>query len=332
MSQKKLKSIARGLEGTAGTEVDATYLVKAPGTIKFNTVIATPEMDYATGIGGGNVEGATVSSDGTTITLSDYLFSHEDTVWLCNHAIKALPGAASTFAFTFYTTAANTLNTFTYEVNTSVSNASYTVPYCFVNKMGFKADADSNNGNVYTNAVIMGRAATAKAGTGSLGFLAAMEHAVINQCTLHLDSLGTAAGTASASASVLRGFSFDIDTGNKPGVYGDGRQGKDFSIIDQGDYVITTKLRLLLSATAVTRISNWRAGTAEIVAVKVTGTSSRITKFNLPTVWQDMTELGEAEGNGKLMVELTGKSAYSRTTTAQGPNINVTLSGSTTVT
>ena len=332
MPGKKLKYIARGLEGTAGTEVDATYLVKAPGAIKFDTMVETPELEYATGIGGGNVEGATISHDGTTITLSDYLFSHEDMVWLLNHALKAVPGAATTFAFPFYTTALNTLNTFTYEVNTSVSNASYTVTYCFVEKFGVHADADSNNGNVYTNATIRGRAATAKAGTSSLGFLAAMEHATLNMCTLKLDAVGTAAGTASATNNVLKGFSFDVDTGNKPGDYASGRSSKDFSVIDQGDFTIDTKVRLLLSATAVTRISNMRAGTPEVVQVAIVGSNSRVTKFNLPTIWTDIAEIGETDSNGLLMVELTGKSAYSRTSTAQGANINVTLSGSTTVT
>ena len=75
-----------------------------------------------------------------------------------------------------------------------------------------------------------------------------------------------------------------------------------------------------------------RAGTPEVVQVAIVGSNSRVTKFNLPTIWTDIAETGETDSNGLLMVELTGKSAYSRTSTAQGANINVTLSGSTTVT
>ncbi len=330
MAQLRLKSIQRGLEATAGTAVPATFKHIGRGRMLFDTKVEQPEVEAATGVFGGNVEGGFISQDETVFTLDDYDFSFEDMVWLGNHAIKTVVGPATNFPFTFPTTSVNTRGAFTYELATATQE--YEAAYCFVEEFEVHGDAEANNGRLYTNAKLRGRAASASTATAALGPLANLQYATVHQCSFHMDALGTAAGTAAASTSLLKGFSIRVVTGQKAGHYADGRQTKDFATEDFDDYVITGRARLALSAAAVTRIANLRAATGEVIQIKVTGTAARIAKFNLPLLWTSVEELGEDTANGLLLVNLNFRSGYSRTVTAQGPSVDVTLSASATVT
>lgn len=330
MSQTKLNKIQMGLESTAGTGVPATFQWKGNGKFKFLDAVQTPEFDYATGVLGGNVEGAFIGDTGSELTLADTDMSAENLIWLLNQAVKSVPGAATTFAFTFPSTAANTIKTFTWEFSTATQEYEFTYGFC--SKFSISGDVKSNNGRMMLNAVINGRVATASTVTASLGFLANHESLNINNATIKIDAVGTAAGTAAATSGFLKAFSLDCETGwaIDAARFADGRSTKDFSTLTFGDYKLTGKLRALLNATAVTQIANARAGTPIVVQVAVSGSSSRAVKFNLPLVFTSAPELGNDE-NGLHVVEFPFTAGYSRTTTAQAPEINITASTSTTL-
>ena len=330
MSQYKLISIQHGLEGTAGTSVAATFKWKGNGKFKFLDSVHTPELDYATGVLGGNVEGAFIGDTGSELTLEDTEMSAENLIWLLNGAVKSVPGAASTFAFTFPTTSANTIKTFTWEFATA--SQEYEFAYGFISKFGISGDVNSNNGRMMVNAVVNGRAATASNATSSLGFLANHEPLNFNNAAIKIDAAGTAAGTASATAGTLKGFSLDCETGwtIDASRYADGRSAKDFSALTFTDYKLTGNLRILENATAVTQIANARAGTPIVVQILVNGSSSRAVKFNLPMVFTAPADLGN-DSNGLHLLEFPFTAGYSRTSTAQGPEINITASASTTL-
>lgn len=326
--QYKLLKIQHGLESVAGTLVAATFKWKGGGKLKFDDAIITPELEYPTGVLGGNIEGAFIAETGSTLTLEDTDFSAETMVWLGNMGIKTVGGAASTFAFTFPTTTPNSISTFTWEVGTAAQEYEFGNGFC--ESFNIHGDVGADNGRIKVNAIMRGQKAAASTVTASLGFLTAYEPLNINNATLHLDTVGTAAGTASQTSLFLKAFSLDVKTGWMPGRYADGRSGKDFSVAEFGDYEISGKIRGVLTATAVTEIANARAGTPRIMALKLNGSSSRLVKLNLPMVFTDVPEIGD-EKDGLIPVEFSFKSAYSRTTTAQAPEINVTTSASTTV-
>lgn len=330
MSQTKLTKIQHGLESTAGTGVAATFLWKGNGKFKFLDSVHTPELEYAIGVLGGNVEGAFIGDTGSELTLADTEMSAENLIWLLNQAVKSVPGPTTTFAFTFPTTAANTIKTFTWEFATGAQE--YEFAYGFCSKFSVSGDVNANNGRMMLNAVMNGRVASASTVTASLGFLANHEPLNLNNATIKIDAVGTAAGTAAATSGLLKAFSLDCETGwtIDAARYADGRSAKDFSTLTFGDYKLTGKLRALLNAAAVTQIANARAGTPIIVQVAVNGSSSRVVKFNLPLVFTDTPELGSDE-NGLHVVEFPFSAGYSRTSTAQAPEINITASTSTTL-
>lgn len=332
MSNIKLLYSAHGLETTAGTLVAGTFKHKGNATFKMDDAIAIPEFDYNLGILGGNVEGAHITDTASTLTWEDCDFTAEDMIWLGNMAIKSVPGAASSFAFAFPTTAANTIKTFTHELVTATQE--YEFGYGFCESFNVHGDVAADNGRILYNAVIKGRQAAPSTATGSLGFLTAHHPLNINDATVHFDTIGTAAGTAAATSGYLRAFNMDIKTGwtVEASRYADGRSTKDFSVLTFTDYEWTGTLRVKFGAQAVTHVASARAGTPAAMAIKCLGAASREVDFIMPMVFTDTPTIGSGNEDGLHTVEFPFRVGYSRTSTAQGPSINVTASASTTLT
>ena len=332
MPQHKLVVSQMGLEATAGTLVPATFKHKGNASLKIDDVIATPEFDYATGIIGGNVEGAHIAETGSTLTWEDADFTAEDMIWLGNMGIKSVVGAASSFAFTFPTTSANSIKTFTHELSTATQE--YEFGYGFCESFNIHGDVAADGGRIMYSAVHKGRNSAASTLTASLGFLANYHPLNINYATVHFDTIGTAAGTAAATAAYLRAFSLEVKTGwTVPAArYADGRSAKDFSVATFTDYEITGTMRVKFGSQAVTHVASARAGTPAAMAIKCSGASSRVVQFDLPFVFTDTPSIGSGNEDGLHTVEFPFRVGYSRTTTAQGPAITVTATASTTVT
>lgn len=331
MSATRLTAIQHGRESTPGTLVAATWIYPGEGTVEFEDKVEQPM--YMTGVAGRPVEYAFISQTGTTINLSDTPCSVELLAFMGNIGVKQVLGPATSFPFTFPTTAANTISAYTFEFATAQQE--YECGYCFLEKFSIHGDGGSDNGVVKFNGVVRGRSAAASTKTSSLTIYANHQPLVINAATkFSIDAVGTAAGTGSHISGVLRGFSMDVETGWKPGHYADNRSAKDFSVPEGGgvDYKITGNLKLLLGATAVTEIANARAGTGRIVQIALGGTSSRAAAINLPLIFTAAPKIGDKTENGLLMVEFPYDASYSVTATAQGAAINVTTSASLTIT
>jgi len=330
MSVYKLTAIQHGLEATAGTAVPATFKWAGEGELEFEDHVEQPA--YMTNEAGYTVEDTFVSATGSTLRLKDTEASAEILAYLCNMGVKAAVGPASTFAFTFPTTAVNTLRYFTWELATSVQE--YEFAYGFAESFSIHGDTMANNGRVQLNAIIKGRKAAASTLTASLGFVANHQPLNLNNATIKFDAVGTAAGTAAATSGYLRGFSMDVKTGWSAGMYADGRSALDFAVAEGGGggYEITGNLKCLLSATGVTEIANSRAGTGRVVQIALNGTASRLVKLNLPLIYTAAPQIGGTVENGLIMVSFPFKAGYARTVTAAGPEINITTSSLLTIT
>lgn len=327
-----LEIIQLGLESTAGTLVPATYKWSGKGSVKFLTEVVLPDYTLGTG-GGSNVEDAYVAGDGTELTLADTDLTAEGLVWLLNMGVKQVLGPATTFTFDFPVSTPNTLSTFTFEYATGVQE--YEFGYGFAKKIGISASAVDNNGIARMNATIVGRKSTPATLTATLSQLGNRQPLSLRGGTLKLDALGTAYGTAEATANTLRAFSLDIDQAWTEEYYADGRADKDFSVAQGGavNYKLTGECLFAFNSACVTEIANARAATGRILEVALAGTSSRAVKFQLPIVWKpNEITIGDQDSNGLRLVRIPYEARYSRTTTAQSPQIVCTLSTLTTVT
>lgn len=330
-----VEAIQRGLEAAGagaipsnGSLVAATYQILGEGSVNFLDDVRMPQ--YARGIAGGIVEDTYIGGTGTELTLNDAELTYEELVWDMNAAIKAVVGAASNFPFTLPTTDGNNIRAYTWEYKTAAQE--YEFGYGMFTDYSVHADADVDGGVCYRNAKITGRKSAASTVTSSLGLVANRQVLNIRGATVSLDAVGTAAGTASATANFLKGFSWDLKTGWMGEQFASGRSTLDFSDGFFHNYEITGTLSCLMSSDSVTRIANMRAGTPEILQVKFNGTSSRLAKFNIPLAWTGITGIGNVRKDGLRLVTLNYKGGYSNTSVAQGPSVDVTLSVSTTVT
>lgn len=332
MTQKRLRYAAHGLEATAGTNVPTTFKHRGDWQLEFDDHIVTPGFDYPTGYAGGIVTTNYVSETGALLTLPDSDATFEGVIWLMQSAIKAVTGSQTTFTYGLATTAAQTPATFSWECVTAVQ--AYEFSYGFTEKWNINGNAHSDNGRIKYNRIVRGRKVTTTTATASMGFLANEDFMLINNSSIKLDALGTAAGTASATSNWLKGISLDCETGFFVGKYADGRSTLDFSTIDGGgvDYKLTGEIEAVFNATGVTQLANARAGTAAIMQWLVNGNNSRSAKFNMPFVYTAAPKLNEDEVNGLVIARFPFQVGYDTTSTAQGPSVIVVPSGATTVT
>lgn len=327
-----LSVIQHGIEATPGTLVPATFKHAGKGTLKFEDSMQQPGFDYAAGFAGGVIEPSFIADTGAMVTWADTQFTAEDMMWLGNMGIKTsltTASADSVNTFAYPTTAANSISTFTHELGTPAQEWEFGNAVC--TDFSIHGDVGANNGQIMYNAKHSGRVSAASTVTGALGLLANRHPLNINYATLHFDAIGTAAGTASATAAVFRAFTYDVVTGWELRKYGDGRSAKDGSVAVYKNYEIKGTVKLDLDSATVTRIANARAATPEIMAIKMNGAGGRLVVLGIPLAWTDISEMGADDG-GIISVTLNYRGGYSTTSSAQGPSVLVTASASITVT
>lgn len=334
MSQIAIEKIQRGLEAAGsgvpsdGTLVPATYQISGDGTMQFLDRVVFPK--YARGYFGGVVEDVYVAETGTELSLNDRELTAEELVWDLNHAVKAVPGAATSFDFALPTTAANSIRAFTYEF--VAGGQEYEFGYGMFSEYNIHADGGDNGGTFFCNGKVVGRKAAASTVTASLGLVANREVMNLRQCTVFLDALGTAAGAAAASTLKLKGFTWNLKTGWMGEGFATGRTAKDFSDGYFHGYELTGTLKCLADSAAITQIATMRAGTGKVMRVKWLGSATRSVNFDFPVAFMGITGIGNENNEGLRMVTFNYSIGYSVTSTAQGPTVQSTLSGSTIVT
>ncbi len=333
MPQIPIEAIQRGLEVAGsgvpsdGSNVAATYQVCSEGAVNILDRVVFPK--YPRGSFGGVVEDAYVAETGTEITLNDHELTPEELVWDLNHAVKAVPGAATSFAFPFSTTTPNSIRAFTYEY--VMAAQTYEAGYGMYREYNIHADADDQGGTFSVNGVVVARKAAPVTKTSSLGKVANRQVMNLRQCLFYLDALGTAPGS-NASTMKLKGFTWNLVTGWMGEAYAAGRAAKDFADGYYHGYALTGTFKVLCDAAAVTQIANMRAGTAKNFQVKWTGDSDRDVEFDMPAVFMGISAMGSERKDGLRLIEFSWDAGRSETSTAAAPAVTVVLSGETTVT
>ncbi len=332
-------NIQMGLQSTLDSLVAATHEWDGQAELAFDDEIV--EEEYAASTPGGAVEDTHIRGTGTTLTLKDTPASFQTLAYLLNMAVKGIAGPATSFPFVYPIpgTLAAAISMFTWEVALAGQvTQEYEFGNAFVPTWALKGDADANGGQMFMSAVVKGSKAIPSTLTSSLAFITAREMMNIRAASWDLNALGTAFETPGASPNylaspitgTLRAFSLEQTRGRLAGNYVEGRLNKDFGTIEGGnDYILGGRVTGLLNATMVTEIANARAATGKVMQIVIPGASTVLCDIHLPIIWTSTPKILSEVKDGMILCSFDYKAKYSRTTTAQGPSINLTLATTT---
>lgn len=300
--RRSLRRIQIGREGTAGTGVDATVIWRGKGTLLDNRTVERVSEDV--GIIGGTdsvnttMLGGSLSMTQTPATFEQFLHVLEASI---KTATPAQDGAGSgyIYTYTFPTTSANTIKTYTIEGGDDAGEEEMT--YCFVKDWTLQG-AGRNAYQLTAN--WQGREVTTGTFTGSLT-IPAVNYMNFGLSKFYLDAVGGTFGTT-IKANTLRGVNIKCISGVEAKDAADGRL--DFSFAQTGqDYALTGQFEFEHDSVALANKVDWRAMTARKIQLKIEGATAFASAgttysvptvlFNMPIRWSNFEKIGEANGN-----------------------------------
>lgn|SRR5574341_19809 len=333
----KLKTLQMGLETVKGTAVAATHVWLGPAfQVEPEDKIELPR--YLRGIPGGLIpEDTFMSHAATKFVLGDTPFSVEQAAYLYNMAInKNLVSAGLTpflmdnFALPISGTV-NDFATFTFEFSDGIQ--AWNAAFAFCTDFNVHGARDTDGGTLKFNGSLLGRKRATLALTAGLSPVAVIKPLNIRSGTVKIDALGTAFGTAAATSNWLLDLNINVVTGLVPDYSVSNQANLDYAgAYYNGDHRITGKLVCYMDALSVTQIANARSATGIIMQLAFPGAGTRKATFNLPIIFTKDPNWGHLERNGFNLVELDFESGYSTTVVAQGPQLPLNMSASTTIT
>lgn len=333
---KKLQVANFAIEGTPGTIIAATKTWL--GEVSYKPILEIMNPGYPQGVGGKYVIEDTFAGEaGMTVNLKDFPASVEQLAYLYNLGIKAALSSAGTTPFlldnfAFPTSASvNTISTWCGQFDDGLQK--FECGYLFCEKFSIHGERGNNGGTVYANAQLRGRKrATGWSGTPTPVVISNVQPLNIDNLTVKIDALGTAAGTGAAVAAWVIGFNLDVETGQAVDPAASGRSSLDFyQSLFNGNHGVSGRLTCKMDSNSVTQIANARSATGIVLQLVLAGTGTRKATFNLPIYWTEDPAWGDADNNGFHTVDLAFEAGYSRTTTAQGISMPLNMSASTTI-
>jgi hypothetical protein len=250
--------LQRGFEGTAGTAVPATTVVRGMGMIKDLRKAEFPPEDLA--IAGGVDRTLIAWEEGSCNEQGIVTFEQFPGILACG--IKDVTsgaadggGTGKIYDYTLPTTAPNTIKTATLESGDDAG--AEMMPYGYVES--FTLDWEPKSAMKYS-ALWKGRGVTPQAFTA--GQAAPVLHDVINMPKLYIDAVGTYPATTLKASSVL-GFSLACKTGVTQ--VPTANASLSFDSINQQDYEILIDVSFYHNAIAIAEIAAFRAQTSRSI-------------------------------------------------------------------
>ena len=333
---RKLQVANFAIEATPGTIIAATKTWL--GKVSYAPVLDIQNPGYPQGIPGAVVVEDTFTNEaGMLINLEDFPLSVEQMAYLQNLGIKkALTSAGITpflldnFAFPTSATV-NDIATWCGQFDDGIQK--FECGYVFCEKFSEHGERGQNGGVLMANAQLRGRKrATGWTGSPAPTVISNLQPLNIDNLSVKIDALGTAAGTAAATSSWVIGYNLDVETGFQAHPAASGRASLDYiSAAYNGEHKVTGSLICVMDSNSVTQIANARSGQGIILQLQVAGTGTRKLTRNLPIYFTKDPEWGKADRNGFHEVTLEFEAGYSRTATAQGISMPINLSASTTL-
>lgn len=297
---RALRKIQLGRETTAGTEVDATTVWRGLGTIEdqLETVFTEEDVGYLS-----RVDRTYIPKVQAGLSMDEVVATYEQLPHILEGGVKTATatrdgtaGSGYAYTYTFPTTAANTIKTYTIEGGDNQQEEQFT--YGFVTDFSL---AGAGGEAVTMSANWVGR----QVATGSFtttATLPTVEAVLFSKGTLYIDTAGGTMGST-AKSNTLLGFGLDVTTGWQPVYTANGQVYFDFNK-NIGPEVLLT-ITFEHDATAVAEIAAWRAGTARQIRVKFAGAAltttgtytTKVVYIDLAGKWESFDKIGEQDGN-----------------------------------
>lgn len=313
MGVRALRFLQLGKETTAGTAVAATTIWRGLGTIQDAREVVFPQEDV--GFYGGVDRTyiprlvATLDMDSVPATFEQLPYLLEGGVKLVNTGTQDSTGSGYVYTYTFPTTAANTIRTFTIEGGDDVQAEE--MEYAFVSDFGL---AGAGGEAVMMTATWQGKQVTNTTKTGSLG-LPVVEDVLFGNTSLYIDAASGTMGTTQVSQLIMA-FDLSVRTGITP-VYG--ADGLGFMVHQFSMPEIMLNATFLHNAPAVTEKGNWRNQTARQIRLDINGTAlttagnftTKKVRIDLAGKWESFDKIGEQDGND--IIAATFRARYNAT-------------------
>lgn len=302
-----LSGTAFGKETTAGTSVAATLRWRGPMFWPEDTrEIRLADEDVA-------IIGRTLRTYSpfteAKLTMPDTLATFEQLPILLAGAVKLVTtgvadgsGSGKIYAYTFATTAANTIQTYTVEGYDD--NQEYEAEYSFVTDFSLKG---ATKEPVNVSSTWAARQVTASTKTGALS-LSTVEEVLFQKARIYIDTAGGVMGTTIKSLTLI-GFEVNVKTGLMPYYAADNQL--YFSGHKQANWEVTGKVTFEHDGTATAEYTQMKSQATRLVRIDIDGST--------------LTTAGTAYSTKKVRLDMPVRWTKYSTPTAVNDNNTVTL-------
>lgn len=297
---KLLRKLQFGRETTAGTAVAATTIWRGMGTIEDQREVQFAEEDigYLS-----RVDRSYIPKLAAALSLPSVEATFEQLPHLLEMGVKtATPaadgsGSGKIYTYTFPTTAANTIKTYTIEGGDNIQAEE--IEYCYVESFTLEGGAGEA---LKMSAEIRGRQVSLSTFT-TTATLPVVEEILVSKGKLYIDTAGGTMGNTQVSNTLLS-FTLNVATGLQAVYTADGQL--YFSLVKCVGPEITLDVTFEHNASAVAEIAKWRAETPSQVrlllegsALQTAGTSysKKTVKIDLAGLWEKFSAIGDQDGN-----------------------------------
>lgn len=315
---KSLRKIQMGREGTAGTEVNASTVMWAEGTLEDKGVAQRLKGDV--GIIGGT-DATYIPMTGGEIVMEGALTFEQFTIPLEASVKTVTPtqdGVGSGYANTYARPTTAILTRKTYTIEGGDNQQAEIMLYSSCRKWNIKG---SGRDGYTIQSTWNGRAVSNTTYTGSIA-IPTVETALFGNTLLYIDAIGGTVGTTIQSTTLL-----GVDVTYESGIVGkntaDGRTDFSFDYASE-DIVFSGKLTFEHDTIGVARKTDQRAQTARLFRLKIPGTAltttgvytTKLIQLDFPAKIMSVAKLGEQNGNDVL--EVNFDSRYNGTAATAG--------------
>jgi hypothetical protein len=298
-----LRKIQLGRESSAGTAVAATAIWRGLGTLQDEReLVYSPEtIGYLSGTTRGYFPsyGALFAFDPIEATFEQILHPLEGGILTVGSGTAdGGGGSGKIYDYTFPTTSANTIKTYTIEGGDDIQAEE--AEYCFVENF----ELSGSQGAAWMIAPTWrGRQVSLSTFTGALT-APTVEEMLFGKTKLYLDTASDAFGTTIKSSTLLEAR-ISFDTGWRViAPTGDGNL--YFPTIKNIGPVIELSITFEHNSTSVAEIAAWRAGTPRAIQLKCEGSALttpgstytyKTVIINVAGKWRNFDKIGEMDGN-----------------------------------
>lgn len=297
---RALRKIQLGVESAKGTAVAATALWRGQGVIEDQTEVMFPEEDigYLSGI-----DRSYIPRNLAAITFEQTPATFEQLGYVLDAGVKTVSGVQDgagsdyTYTYTFPTSAANSIKTYTIEGGDD--QQAEEIEFAFVKSFTLAGAA----GEAWTvTADWAGRQVSTASFTGSIS-VPTVEEILFQKGKLYIDAIGGTIGSTQKSSTLLNA-ELAVTTGWQEYFTADG------NLYFTGHKSTKPEVLLTLTfehdGTSVAEKANWLAETARLIRILVEGStvstpgttySKKTLIIDLAGKWERFEALDEQDGN-----------------------------------